>query len=1229
MTDTRLWQKALFALALVAASLVFFAPPARASCPAGNVGDGCSAACPCNGTNVCDLFVCRASTCDYCESVFGNCCGAEGEVSCLGAGTGTGCNYGCQNGLELRGGNCKTPCSYCRTELSCCGGNGQVSCGGIGEPGNASVSSCNGSCKTGNCFDPGTARCETCNSCDDGLVFTSGDCGKSYQRFCATGSIQGCSACDSGYYRDHGYFDYIGTAACQPSFIPSSNTPPLTGYDFTFFVVTDVEVGDIARSNCAPTSAYGKMTEFVNEVPGTVLWPDDKDSVTGQYLFEKHGQAIDEPLGVVHTGDMTHRGRSSAVGSFWPEMRTFMDYWEERRGTDPEGHSTAEGPSVLYPVYPGRGNHDEIKCRGGYSASCAVNASAKNHIHAGYLHQRLGDESSVSFDHGADQNDVLDSSANYSWDWGPVHLIQGNQWAGEENLSWLEDDLANNVGNSGHPVILFQHYGWDTFSAEYKCADSFETGCSSDDDCDAGITCVIPADEDRGVCENSGAISCRSDSDCESGVTCEQVWWSDDDRQDLADTLAGYNVIGIFTGHTHTPGLYESTTEGGFRNFIGDDGGDDDDCDDTTPASSVEGDGGIMVVRIADDGNGGARFEIVQLEWDESMSDASEITTLPAGRCTDCTNIKSPTSSWAITVEGVPPVAVCANQTVSADGSCMGDANIDNGSSDPDAEPGDVLTCTQNPLGLYPKGTTNVDLECVDPDNLVDICSATVTVEDDTGPSITCPSDQTVECTGAGEAAPTYAATATDNCDGSPGVSCSPASGSAVAADGPPSDVTCTATDADGNSASCTFQVDVVDTTVPDITCPASQTLECESFDGAVATFAVTADDVCRGAISPSCDATSGSDFPLGTTDVGCTVTDSDTNTSSCGFAIEVEDTTKPVITRTGPAHLELHYLLDPYVEEGATAADICDNDVPVVIGGDVVDVATPGSYVVTYDATDDSGNAADQVTRTIDVFTRFAVYATHSAWLKTDSTVEGDVGVLGTGTRPFLATDAQVVLGREAAVDGNVYANDLKLKIDASVTGTILYNTLDRGTPTAVGAIEASVPVPLTNPSPLVPIVAPGTGPVTVAAKKMQTLLPGPYGQVKLEAGTTRQPTVLRLIAGTYHLAGLDLGTRTRIECLGACRILVDGRLEPGKKSYIGPAAGSGLDAADVAIFVGAADGSTSSQLAASIGNDSTVRARIHVPNGTLQLRSGSVATGILVGSRVQVGDNASVTYE
>ena len=82
-------------------------------------------------------------------------------------------------------------------------------------------------------------------------------------------------------------------------------------------------------------------------------------------------------------------------------------------------------------------------------------------------------------------------------------------------------------------------------------------------------------------------------------------------------------------------------------------------------------------------------------------------------------------------------------------------------------------------------------------------------------------------------------------------------------------------------------------------------------------------------------------------------------------FVVE-PDTTPPVITLNGDAIVTLECGVDSYTESGATAVDDVDGTVDVVIGGDVVNTEVCGTYVVTYDASDGSGNPAAQVTRTV-----------------------------------------------------------------------------------------------------------------------------------------------------------------------------------------------------------------------------------------------------------------------
>ena len=57
-----------------------------------------------------------------------------------------------------------------------------------------------------------------------------------------------------------------------------------------------------------------------------------------------------------------------------------------------------------------------------------------------------------------------------------------------------------------------------------------------------------------------------------------------------------------------------------------------------------------------------------------------------------------------------------------------------------------------------------------------------------------------------------------------------------------------------------------------------------------------------------------------------------------------------------------------PYVDAGATCLDDTDGVIPVIVTGDDIDTSILGSYQVTFDCTDSAGNAATQVTRTVNV---------------------------------------------------------------------------------------------------------------------------------------------------------------------------------------------------------------------------------------------------------------------
>ena len=97
---------------------------------------------------------------------------------------------------------------------------------------------------------------------------------------------------------------------------------------------------------------------------------------------------------------------------------------------------------------------------------------------------------------------------------------------------------------------------------------------------------------------------------------------------------------------------------------------------------------------------------------------------------------------------------------------------------------------------------------------------------------------------------------------------------------------------------------------------------------------------------------------------------------SSGNAAIEVTrtvivapDTTAPVIVLNGAATINLN-VGDNYTEQGATATDNIDGDITanIVIAGAIVNTSIAGVYVVTYNVSDAAGNAATQVTRTVNV---------------------------------------------------------------------------------------------------------------------------------------------------------------------------------------------------------------------------------------------------------------------
>ncbi len=150
--------------------------------------------------------------------------------------------------------------------------------------------------------------------------------------------------------------------------------------------------------------------------------------------------------------------------------------------------------------------------------------------------------------------------------------------------------------------------------------------------------------------------------------------------------------------------------------------------------------------------------------------------------------------------------------------------------------------------------------------------------------TITCPADITVNAdNGLCSAVVTYSTTST-GCP-VPTVVCSPASGSAFPKGA--TTVTCTASNNSGPDATCTFTVTVNDTQNPTITCPSNVSVQTSGSCEVVNYPAPTANDNCPG-VAVVCSPPSGHCFPLGTTTVTCTATDTSNNTAQCTFTVHV-----------------------------------------------------------------------------------------------------------------------------------------------------------------------------------------------------------------------------------------------------------------------------------------------------------------------------------------------------
>ena len=256
------------------------------------------------------------------------------------------------------------------------------------------------------------------------------------------------------------------------------------------------------------------------------------------------------------------------------------------------------------------------------------------------------------------------------------------------------------------------------------------------------------------------------------------------------------------------------------------------------------------------------------------------------------TNTVQASATLTIT-DTLPPVLTLPGPTTAEATSASG-AVVTYAATANDAATGPAtITCTPPSGSTFPIGSTTVTCTSTDPTGHKATGTFIITISDTKAPVLTLPASFSAEATSAAGAPITYTATAADAVSGATSVTCSKASGSVFQIGA--TVVTCTSTDSHGNTASGQFTVTVADHSAPTITTPAGVTQEATSSAGATVSFAATATDAVSGATTVSCTPKSGAVFPIGSTTVTCTSSDTSGNAATKSFGIVVQDTTAPV----------------------------------------------------------------------------------------------------------------------------------------------------------------------------------------------------------------------------------------------------------------------------------------------------------------------------------------------
>lgn len=269
----------------------------------------------------------------------------------------------------------------------------------------------------------------------------------------------------------------------------------------------------------------------------------------------------------------------------------------------------------------------------------------------------------------------------------------------------------------------------------------------------------------------------------------------------------------------------------------------------------------------------------------------------------------------------------------------------------------------------FPIGTSTVEYTATDGYGNTALCSFTITVVDNEAPFAGCFGDVSVNAAfGACDAIASWTTPiVTDNC---PGATISQTGGPASGSTFPIGStlITYTATDAAGNTNTCSFNVNVSDAQDPVITgCPSDITVSNDmSSCGAIVSWVTPSftDNCSGGSIAQTTGLPSGSLFPVGTNVVEFTATDAAGNTATCTFNVIVNDNESPAMVCPSDQNSFVNASCEFDLLDYTSMAVVSDN---CTASGSIVvtQLPTPGTTVtantvVTLTADDGNGNTSN-----------------------------------------------------------------------------------------------------------------------------------------------------------------------------------------------------------------------------------------------------------------------------